>query len=177
MRVLLIYPRFPKTFDSYEGVLKLINRKAAMPPLGLLTVAAILPQSWNFNLVDRNVRDITETEWDWAELVILSAMIVQKTDLLALIHAAKQRGKRVAVGGPYPTSVPQDALEAGADYLILDEGEITLPLFVESLQRGETRGIYRADGEKPDVTQTLVVQKSRERLVYGESQCETGVTE
>ena len=145
MRALLLYPRFPKTIESYEKVLKLINRKASMPPLGLVTVAAILPQTWEFKLVDHNVREVTEAEWDWAEVVILSAMIVQKPDLLALIREAKQRGKSVAVGGPYPTSIPQDSSEAGADYLVLDEGEITLPLFVEAIERGELQGVFRSN--------------------------------
>ncbi|UZQ54000.1 DUF4070 domain-containing protein [Trichothermofontia sichuanensis B231] len=156
MRVLLIYPLFPKTFWSYEKILELVNRKVLLPPLGLITVAAILPQTWEFKLVDRNVRDVREDEWDWAELVICSAMIVQKEDLLAQIREAKRRGKRVAVGGPYPTSMPEEVLPAGADYLVLDEGEITLPMFVEALERGETQGIFRANGEKPDITQTPI---------------------
>lgn len=155
MRVLLIYPQFPKTFWSFEKILELVDRKVLLPPLGLITVAAILPQEWEFKLVDRNVREVTEAEWDWAEVVILSAMIVQKRDLLASIREAKRRGKRVAVGGPYPTSIPQDALEAGADYLILDEGEITLPMFVEAIQAGVSQGVFRAD-EKPDVTETPI---------------------
>ncbi|MCU0569366.1 MAG: DUF4070 domain-containing protein [Oculatellaceae cyanobacterium Prado106] len=156
MRVLLLYPLFPKTFWSYEKILELVNRKVLLPPLGLVTVAAILPQEWEFKLVDRNVRAVTEAEWAWADVVILSAMIVQKEDLIDQIQEAKRRGKRVAVGGPYPTSVPDEALAAGADYMILDEGEITLPLFVEAVQRGETQGIFRANGEKPDVTTTPV---------------------
>lgn len=156
MRVLLLYPQFPQTFWSFEKILELVDRKVLLPPLGLVTVAAILPQTWEFKLVDHNVRAVTEAEWDWAEVVILSAMIVQKQDLLALIREAKQRGKKVAVGGPYPTSVPEDALSAGADYLILDEGELTLPMFIEALQRGEEQGIFRANGEKPDVTETPV---------------------
>ena len=156
MRVLLLYPQFPKTFWSFEKILELVNRKVLLPPLGLITVAAILPQEWEFKLVDRNVRAVTEAEWAWADLVILSAMIVQKQDLLALIREAKRRGKRVAVGGPYPTSVPDDVQKAGADYLILDEGEITLPLFIEAIQNGEAQGIFRANGEKPDVTETPV---------------------
>jgi radical SAM superfamily enzyme YgiQ (UPF0313 family) len=149
MRVLLLYPQFPKTFWSFEKILELVDRKVLLPPLGLVTVAAILPQTWEFKLVDRNVRDVTEAEWEWAELVVLSAMIVQKQDLLALIREAKRRGKRVAVGGPYPTSIPEESLNAGADYLILDEGEITLPLFVEAVQRGDIQGIFRSNGEKP----------------------------
>ncbi len=156
MRVLLLYPLFPSTFWSFEKILELVDRKVLLPPLGLVTVAAILPQEWEFKLVDRNVRDVTEAEWEWAEMVILSAMIVQKQDLLDLIQEAKRRGKKVAVGGPYPTSVPEDAQAAGTDYLILDEGEITLPLFVEAVQRGETQGVFRSDGEKPAVTDTPI---------------------
>jgi radical SAM superfamily enzyme YgiQ (UPF0313 family) len=155
MRVLLVYPVFPPTFWSYEKILALVNRKVLLPPLGLITVAAILPQEWDFKLVDRNIRPVTEEEWAWADLVLLSAMIVQKQDLLAQIREAKGRGKLVAVGGPYATSVPSDVQDAGADFLILDEGEITLPLFVEALQRGQTSGVLRAT-EKPDVTITPV---------------------
>ena len=99
MRVLLLYPRFPKSFWSFEKTLALLDRKAMLPPLGLVTVAAILPQEWEFKLVDRNIREVTQAEWDWAELVILSAMIVQKEDLLEQIRVAKGQGKRVAVGG------------------------------------------------------------------------------
>lgn len=155
MRALLIYPVFPPTFWSYNKILELVNRKVLLPPLGLITVAAILPQTWEFKLVDRNIRTVTEAEWDWAELVILSGMIVQKQDLLAQIHEAKQRGKLVAVGGPYPTSVPEDIENSGADFLILDEGEITLPMFVEAIERGETKGTFRTT-EKPAVTETPV---------------------
>lgn len=156
MRVLLLYPLFPKSFWSFEKTLALLDRKAMLPPLGLVTVAAILPQEWEFKLVDRNVCDVTEAEWEWAEVVILSAMIVQKEDLLNQIQIAKRRGKRVAVGGPYATALPQEVSEVGADYLILDEGEITLPLFVEAIARGDQSGTFRSNGEKPDVTITPV---------------------
>lgn len=156
MNVLLLYPRFPKSFWSFDKTLELVNLKAQLPPLGLVTVAAILPQTWEYKLVDRNVRDVTDAEWQWADLVILSAMIVQKPDFLAAIQEAKGWGKRVAVGGPYPTAIPEDAAGCGADYLILDEGEITLPLFVAAIERGETGGTFRSDGVKPDVTGTPV---------------------
>ncbi|MBW4500612.1 MAG: DUF4070 domain-containing protein [Scytonema hyalinum WJT4-NPBG1] len=155
MRVLLVYPIFPKTFWSYEKILELVNRKVLLPPLGLVTVAAILPQEWEFKLVDRNIRPVTEEEWAWADVCIFSAMIVQKEDLLEQIREAKQRGKLVAVGGPYPTSVPHAVQGVGADFLILDEGEITLPMFVEAIERGETSGTFRAT-EKPDVTNTPI---------------------
>ena len=156
MRVLLIYPKFPPSFWSFEETIKLIGRKAMLPPLGLVTVAAMLPQEWEFRLVDRNVGDITEADWQWADMVMLSAMIVQKADMYSQIRAAKQRGKPVVVGGPYPTSLPHELLDAGADFLVLDEGEITIPLFLDALARGEKRGTFRSDGVKPDVTQTPI---------------------
>lgn len=156
MQVLLLYPQFPKSFWSLEKTLELIGQKALQPPLGLITVAAILPQTWEYRLRDHNFQDVAEEDWQWAELVIISGMIVQKPDLLDCIRQAKQRGKTVAVGGPYVTSVPKEAREAGADFLILDEGEITLPLFVEALERGETSGTFTANGEKPDVTKTPI---------------------
>lgn len=156
MRVLLIYPLFPTSFWSFEKVLELVDRKALLPPLGLITVAAILPQDWEFRLVDRNVRTETEADWEWADLVVLSGMIVQQDDFCDKIREAKRRGKPVAVGGPYATALSHEVAEAGADYLVLDEGEITLPMFVEALERGEKSGTFRADGEKPDVTQTPI---------------------
>ena len=157
MNVLLLYPRFPKSFWSFEKMIELMGRKALIPPLGLITVAAILPQEWNYKLVDLNVREVTEAEWNWSELVICSAMIVQKPDLLAQIQEAKRRGKRVAVGGPYATALPHEVSEVGADYLILDEGELTIPLFVEAVKQGQMSGTFRApNGERPDVTTTPI---------------------
>lgn len=156
MRALLIYPLFPKTFWSYEKILELVNRKVLLPPLGLVTVAAILPQTWEYKLVDRNIRAVTAEEWAWADIVILSAMIVQKQDFALQIAEAKRHGKLVAVGGPYVTALPEEARTAGADFLILDEGEITLPIFVEALARGETKGEFSANGVKPDVTTTPI---------------------
>jgi radical SAM superfamily enzyme YgiQ (UPF0313 family) len=156
MNVLLVYPCFPKSFWSFDKTLELVNLKAQLPPLGLITVAAILPQTWNFKLVDCNVRDVHDEEWQWADLVILSAMIVQRPDFIHNIETAKRFGKLVAVGGPYPTALPDEAREAGADFLILDEGEITLPKFVQAIEAGATSGTFRSDGEKPDVTTTPV---------------------
>jgi radical SAM superfamily enzyme YgiQ (UPF0313 family) len=168
MNVLLLYPLFPKSFWSFEKMLDLIDRKVMLPPLGLVTVAAILPQEWNFKLVDRNVRDVTEEEWDWAETVIMSAMIVQKEDMLAMIKESKRRGKLVGVGGPYPTALSGEVAEA--DYLILDEGEMTLPMFVEAVKQGEKSGVFRAkNGERPDVTTTPVPRFDLLQLdAYGE---------
>ena len=155
MNTLLVYPLFPKSFWSFEKTLELVGRKAMLPPLGLITVAAILPQQWDFRLIDLNVEAISEADWQWADLVILSGMIVQKEDLLAQVREARHRGKKVAVGGPYATALPDEVQSAGANYLILDEGEITLPMFVEAFLQGQESGWFRAS-EKPDVTTTPV---------------------
>ena len=98
MKALLIYPLFPKSFWSFDKAIALAGRQAILPPLGLVTVAGILPQDWDLRLVDRNVEELSEADWDWAELVIFSGMIVQKPDMLAQIKEAKRRGKSVAVG-------------------------------------------------------------------------------
>jgi radical SAM superfamily enzyme YgiQ (UPF0313 family) len=155
MKTLLIWPILPNSFWSYQETLDLVGLKAPMPPLGLITVAAMLPQTWEMRLIDRNVQVETEADWDWCELVIISAMIVQRDDFRQTIQTAVAKGKKVAVGGPFSTSVPDVALDAGAHYLILDEGEITLPMFLDALERGDETGIFRAL-EKPDVTQTPI---------------------
>ncbi len=151
MRVLLSYPIFPTSFWSFEKAVQGIGKKAFMPPLSLITVAALMPQEWEFRLKDRNIEPVTEEDWEWADLVMMSGMIAQKEDFLGQIREAKQRGKTVVVGGPYATSLPNDMLDAGADFLVLDEGEDTIPLFIEALERGETSGIFRSK-EKPNVT-------------------------
>ncbi len=154
MNVLLVYPVFPQSFWSFDETIKLLGRKAMLPPLGLVTVAAMLPEEWEFKLVDRNIREVTEEEWAWADMVMLSAMIVQKSDLHGQIREAKRRGKPVVIGGPYPTALPHECENVGADFLVLDEGEITIPLFLDALARHETSGVFRSGGVKPDVTLT-----------------------
>ena len=155
MHALMLYPLFPKSYWSFEKALQLAGRKVLMPPLGLITVAAILPQEWEYKLVDRNIRNVTEADWEWADLILLSGMIVQSADFLALIQEAKKRGKKVVVGGPYATALPQECKEAGADYLVLDEGELTIPMFLEALANEEQTGTFRTP-EKPDLTTTPI---------------------
>lgn len=155
MKALLLWPVMPNSFWSYQETLDLAGLRSTNPPLGLITVAALLPTDWELRFADRNVRFETDDDWQWCDLVIISAMIIQKKDFQELIHKALSLGKKVAVGGPYPTSYPEVALDAGAHYLILDEGECTIPMFVEALVNGEEQGIYRS-AEKPDVTQTPI---------------------
>jgi radical SAM superfamily enzyme YgiQ (UPF0313 family) len=155
MKVLLLYPKFPKTFWSYDRFIEMAGLKAFIPPLGILTVAAMLPLDWEVRFCDRNVAVETDDDWAWCDLVILSAMLAQKADFHTLIRKAVQQGKKVAVGGPYPTSLPDDALASGADYLVLDEGEVTVPQFISAIAVGEEKGIFRGL-EKPDVAKSPV---------------------
>ncbi len=151
MRVLLINPEFPGSFWSLLESCKLLGRKTLMPPLGLLTLAALLPGDWELRLVDLNAQQLRADDWEWAELVMLSGMIVQREGLLHLIREAKQRRKTVVVGGPFATSVPQAILEAGADFLVRGEGENTIPLWLAALRAGATHGVIEPDG-LPDMT-------------------------
>ena len=125
--------------------------KTLMAPLGLITVAALLPGDWRFRLADLNARPLCPDDWDWAEIVMLSGMIVQRKGLLHLIREAKQRRKTVVVGGPYATSVPQEIMEAGADFLVQGEGETTIPLLLAAWRAGATHGVIEPDG-RPEMT-------------------------
>jgi len=154
MRALLVYPRFRDSYWSFEQALALVRKRAMMPPLGLITVAALLPQDWALRLRDHNIEAIDDADWDWADMVLFSGMLVQKDDMHALIGEARRRGIPTVCGGPYATALPDELHAAGADYLVLDEGEITIPLWLEALARGADAGVYRAGGKKPDVTQT-----------------------
>lgn len=155
MKALLLWPIMPNSFWSYQETLDLAGLRSTNPPLGLITVAAMLPSDWEIRFIDRNIHPESDKDWEWCDLVLISAMIIQKQDFRALIQKAIALGKKVAVGGPFPTSVPNFALEAGAHYLILDEGECTIPMFLDALARGEEKGIFRSP-EKPDVTQTPI---------------------
>jgi len=106
----------------------------------LLTVAALLPSEWELRLADLNTRSLTEEDWQRADLILISAMYIQREGLLALVKEAKHRGKTVVVGGPYPTSVPDEAIKAGCDFLVRGEGENTIDLFLTALRQGQTNG-------------------------------------
>ncbi len=149
MRALLICPEFPLSFWSFQKSCRLRGHQTVNPPLGLLTVAALLPAAWELRLADLNTRRLTEEDWQWADLVLLSAMYIQRAGLLALVKEAKLRGKIVVAGGPHPTSLPEAVLEAGCDFVVRGEGENTIPLLLEAMRQGKT-GIIENPG-KPDL--------------------------
>jgi len=150
MRALLVCPEFPLSFWSFQKSCRLLGAKTVNPPLGLLTVAALLPSEWELRLADLNTRSLTEEDWQWADLILISAMYIQRAGLLALVREAKRRGKTVVAGGPHPTSLPEAVLEAGCDFVVRGEGENTIPLLLEAMRHGKT-GIIE-NGEKPDLT-------------------------
>ena len=117
MKVLLVYPEFPETYWSFRHALRFESKRSASPPLGLLTVSAMLPGAWERRLVDLNVRSLTAADIEWADLVMVSAMLVQKQSLLGVVAMCQERGKRVAVGGPYVSTRVEPL--PGADHIFI----------------------------------------------------------
>ncbi len=151
MRILLVYPEFPDTFWSFKHALRFIRKRAGAPPLGLLTVAALLPQEWDSRLVDLNVQALTDADLDWADMVFVSAMVVQRDSTKEVIARAKAAGRTVVAGGPLFTIEPEEFPEV--DHLVLNEGEITLPQFLADLEAGHPERLYSTT-EFPDIRQT-----------------------
>jgi radical SAM superfamily enzyme YgiQ (UPF0313 family) len=152
-RVLLVYPEFPDTYWSFRHALAFVRKKSAFPPLGLATVASMLPKTWERRLVDMNVRTLERSDILWADVVFVSAMLVQKASLERVVALCRSLGKRVVVGGPYVSTNAQAM--SSADHLFVGESEATLPEFVADLERGEPRRVYRAE-ERPSLALTPV---------------------
>lgn len=151
LRILLVYPEFPDTFWSFKHALRFVKKKAGAPPLGLLTVAAMLPFEWEKRLVDLNVTDLTQEDLQWADYVFVSAMVVQRDSAHAVIHRCKLAGVKVVAGGPLFTMEDEQFPEV--DYFVLNEAEATLAPFLADLEQGQARRIY-ASTEYPDIHQT-----------------------
>jgi radical SAM superfamily enzyme YgiQ (UPF0313 family) len=153
MRILLVYPEFPDTFWSFKHALKFVHKKAGAPPLGLLTVAAMLPNGWEKRLVDLNVGSLTAADLGWADMVFVSAMIVQRDSARAVITRSKAAGKTVVAGGPLFTMESEAFPEV--DHFVLNEAELTLPPFLSDLALGHAQRVYSTT-EYPDIRQTPV---------------------
>ncbi len=151
MNILLVYPQYPDTFWSFKHALRFVLRKAAFPPLGLLTVAAMLPKEWNKKLVDMNVHSLTDKDIKWADYVFISAMVVQKNSVNEVIHRIKKLGVKIVAGGPLFTTEPEQFEEI--DHLVLNEAEITLAPFLNDLAAGEAKHLYSTT-EHPAITST-----------------------
>ena len=151
MNALLINPSIPDTFWSFKHILKFIRKKAAHVPLGLLTVASIFPADWDIRLVDTNVESLPDEVIRWADMVFIGAMIVQKESAQQIIVRCRALGKPIVGGGPLFTSCAEDFDDV--DYLVLNEAEMTLPLFLKDLIAGNPRHVYTSE-ERPDISLT-----------------------
>ena len=153
MKVLLVYPECPDTFWSFKHTLKFVHKKAGSPPLGLLTVAAMLPPDWESRLVDLNVQGLRDEDLDWADIAFVSAMIIQRDAARTAIQRCKQAGLKVVAGGPLFAAECERFPEV--DYFVLNEAEITLAPFLADLAAGRPQHIY-ATSEFPDIHQTPI---------------------
>src|ERR1039458_3160314 len=151
MNVLLLYPEFPDTFWSFNHALKFISKRASLPPLGLLTVAAMLPGEWVKRLVDVNVRKLREKDLAWAEVVFISGMIAQQDSAHELVARCRAAGKTIVAGGPLFTLGHEQFPEV--NHFVLNEAEVTLPGFLRDSARGGARRVY-ASSEFPDLRET-----------------------
>lgn len=154
MRALLIWPKFESfSFWNFEKVCELAGVKYMTPPLGLLTIAGLLPKDWELRLIDENVSPLGDADIEWADLVLVGSKIVHRDRALKVIARAKALGRRVVVGGPDPTLSTGPYLESGADHLCLGEGEASLPPLLRDLPNGGAARVYRAD-RLPDLTES-----------------------
>lgn len=153
MKVLMVYPEFPDTFWSFKYALRFVGKKASSPPLGMVTIAAMLPESWSKRLIDLNITPLRQQDLDWADIVFISAMVIQRQSAIKVISRAQQSGKKVVAGGPLFTSEPDSF--AQVDHLILNEAEITLPPFLEDLENECPKHRYETE-EYPDLQKTPV---------------------
>ena len=150
---LLIYPEHPPAYWGAKYALEMLGIKAAFPPLGLLTIAAMFPPGYDLRVVDMNVTPLREADLEWADLVFTSTMIVQRVSLQAVTERCSRVGVPMVAGGPYPTSYHEEI--EGVSHFVLDEAEEIFPEFLRDLENGTAKAIYR-EARKPDVSQTPV---------------------
>jgi radical SAM superfamily enzyme YgiQ (UPF0313 family) len=148
MNDLLVYPKFPDTFWSFSYALRFIGKKAAFPPLGLITVAALLPKQFQKRLVDLNVDRLTDEDLAWADMAFIGAMAVQRKSAVHIIDRCNGKGLKIVAGGSLFTTEPSAFDQV--DHLVLDEAEATLPPFIADMKNGTAKRIYRAQGY-PDI--------------------------
>ncbi len=141
MKILLVCPRTPDTFWSFKHVLRFVSKRAAFPPLGLLTVAALLPADWQLKLVDLNVERLTDDDLAWADYVMLSAMIVHKASVEEIVSRCRELGKAIIAGGPLFTT--GHAAFPDIPHFVLGEAEELIPQVVDDICRGTLRPCMR----------------------------------
>lgn len=153
MKILLIYPQCPDSYWSFKHALKFISKKAAVPPLGLITVSAMLPSNWQKKLVDMNITKLNTSDIQWADYVFISAMYIQKESLNNVIGECKKLNKKIVAGGPLFTQEYKNYPQI--DHFVLNEAEITLPLFLKDLDAGQPKRLYKT-AKFADVSETPI---------------------
>jgi radical SAM superfamily enzyme YgiQ (UPF0313 family) len=161
VNVLLVYPRFPDTYWSFRYALSFQGKRAAQPPLGLMTVAALLPYSWNKRLVDTNVERLRDRDLAWADVAFISGMQVQQTELTAIVRHCRARGLRTVVGGPITSSVTHAELEC--DHVVIGEAEELIDGLAADLERGTARPQYESE-ERPTLDRSPLPDLSLIRM-------------
>ena len=152
---LLIYPEFSSFgFWNYKDVAKLAGAKCPAAPLGMITLAALLPKEWDIKLVDMNAAELYDSDIEWADLVFIGGMLPQQINFLNLIDRVHSWGKKVVAGGPDPSSQPK--IYEKADYLVMGEAEDSIIPFLEALEKGVERGPFLPSRNKPDITRSPV---------------------
>jgi radical SAM superfamily enzyme YgiQ (UPF0313 family) len=140
MKILLVYPKYPDTFWSFKYALTFISKRALHPPLGLVTVAAMLPDEWDKRLIDMNSATLKDRDLQWADCVFIGATAVQRESTRQVISRCRESGVKTVAGGPLFTAACEDFPEV--DHLVLNEAETTLPLFLGDLARGTAKHLY-----------------------------------
>ena len=153
MNILLVYPQYPDSFWSFKHALRFISKKAAVPPLGLITVSAMLPSTWQKKLVDMNISTLQASDILWADYVFISAMYIQKESVNKVIEECMKYKVEMVAGGPLFTQEYQNYPQIS--HFILNEAEITLPPFLKDLKAGFPQRIYKTD-KFADITTTPV---------------------
>jgi radical SAM superfamily enzyme YgiQ (UPF0313 family) len=150
VKALLVWPKFPPSFWGIEGMFEMIPEKSSMPPLGLITVAALCPPTWQLKLIDHAFEDINDEHLLWADLVMVSAMYAQRADARAILARARALGRRTFIGGPWASSEPEAVL-ADADHVLAGEAEEVFAGIAAAVERGTAQRLYRVS-DKPDVS-------------------------
>jgi radical SAM superfamily enzyme YgiQ (UPF0313 family) len=153
MNILLVYPETPTTFWSFRNALKFISKKSSESPLGLLTIAAMLPQEWNKKLIDTNVTALKNEHIEWADYVFLTGMNLHISSMKKIITRCNQKNTKVVLGGPLVTNDYNQFL--GVDHFVLGESETILPQFIKDIQNGNPKPIYKST-EFPDISNTPI---------------------
>jgi radical SAM superfamily enzyme YgiQ (UPF0313 family) len=154
IKALLVWPKIPNSFWAFSGMLKLLPEKVVMPPLGLITVAALCPPNWALRLVDEAVEELTDADLRGADLVMVGGMEVQKAGMHEVLARARRLGKRTIVGGPYASSEPERML-ALADHVVVGEPDEVFADIAAALEAGTARRLFKIT-DRPDVTRTPV---------------------